>query len=251
MSQIWSVAKKELRSFFLSPVAFIFLATFLFVVLLSFFWVDTFFARNLADIRPLFHWLPVLLIFLVSALTMRLWSDEQRMGTLELLFTLPVKTRDLVLGKFLAGLLLVAVALALTVGLPISVSFMGDLDWGPVFGGYLGAMLLAGAYLAIGLCVSAATTNPIVSLIVSVVSCGALYLVGSDTLTHFFGYRGGNILRLLGTGSPQWNDLVFEALESRREYQAAALCGQVWFFADGCQSNIAQSLGISLELCAR
>ena len=201
MSQIWSVAKKELRSFFLSPVAFIFLATFLFVVLLSFFWVDTFFARNLADIRPLFHWFPLLLVFLVSALTMRLWSDEQRMGTMELLFTLPVRLRDLVLGKFLAGLLLVAVALLLTIGLPITVSFMGDLDWGPVIGGYVGALLLAGAYLSVGLCVSSATINPIVSLIVTVVCCGALYLLGSDTLTSFVGYRGGDILRGLGTGS--------------------------------------------------
>ena len=126
--------------------------------------METFFARNIADVRPLFLWLPRLLIFLCAALTMRLWSEEQKLGTLEILLTLPVETRKLVIGKFLAALILVAVALALTFHVPIAVAMMGDLDWGPVIGGYAAALLLAAAYLAIGLCVSAITDNQIIAL---------------------------------------------------------------------------------------
>jgi ABC-2 type transport system permease protein len=201
MKQVLTLARRELRAYFLSPVALIFLGTFLFVVLFSFFWVDTFFRRNIADVRPLFHWLPVLLVFLVSALTMRLWSEEQRTGTIEVLLTLPVRTHRLVLGKFLAGLTLVAVALLLTIGLPITVSMLGDLDWGPVIGGYVGALLLASAYLAIGLCISSGTDNPIVALILTALGCGLLYLVGSESVTSFAGNRWGEVLSKIGTGS--------------------------------------------------
>jgi ABC-2 type transport system permease protein len=201
MKQTLAIARKELRAYFLSPVALIFLATFLFVTLFSFFWVDTFFSRKVADVRPLFHWLPVLLIFLVGALTMRLWSEEQRSGTLEVLLTLPVPSHRLVAGKFLAGLVLVAIALVLTLGLPITVSRLGELDWGPVVGGYLAALLLAAAYLAIGLCLSSVTDNPIVALISTVVACGLLYLVGSDTVTSFAGIGWAELLRSVGTGS--------------------------------------------------
>jgi ABC-2 type transport system permease protein len=195
------VARKELSAYFRSPIALIFLGTFLFVTLFAFFWVDQFFARNIADVRPLFSWLPVLLIFLCSALTMRLWSEEQKVGTLEVLQTLPVKTHALVLGKFLAALGLVGVALVLTFGVPITVSMLGDLDWGPVVGGYLAAMLLAGSYLAIGLWVSSLTENQIVALIGSVLMCGLFYLLGSDVLAQATGNRGAEILADLGTGS--------------------------------------------------
>ena len=111
MKHIWTIAAKELRAYFNSTVALIFLAVFLGLVLFGFFWVDKFFARNIADVRPLFHWLPILLVFLVAALTMRLWSEEQRAGTLEILLTLPIPVHRLVLGKFFAGMGLVAVAL--------------------------------------------------------------------------------------------------------------------------------------------
>ena len=196
-----AIARKELRTYFWSPVAFIFLGTFLLVTLFTFFWVETFFTRNIADIRPLFAWLPVLLIFLVGALSMRLWSEEQKLGTLEVLFTLPVETHKLVLGKFLGAMGLVGLALALTLGVPISVSFMGELDWGPVVGGYVAALLLAGAYLAIGLTVSSLTDNQIVALIGTVVACGFLYVLGTDTVTGLAGTRGAEVLASLGVGS--------------------------------------------------
>jgi len=201
MKQILTVTRRELRSYFQSPVALIFLAAFLVSTLVFFFWVGQFFRRNLADVRPLFDWLPLLLIFIVGALTMRLWSEEQRSGTLEVLLTLPVRTSRLVLGKFFAGLGLVLVALLLTLAMPITVSMMGQLDWGPVFGGYLAAVLLASTYLAIGLCFSAATDNMIVSLLLTWAACFLIYLPGADPVVSAFGLPLSEILRGIGTGS--------------------------------------------------
>ncbi len=201
MSTILTIARKELRAYFLSPVAVIFLAVFLLVTLFVFFTSSRFFARSIADVRPLFEWLPVLLIFLVAAITMRAWSEEEKIGTLELLLTMPLRTTELVLGKFLAGMTLVALALTLTFPLALMVSNLGNIDWGPVAGGYLGALLLAGAYMSIGLCVSARTDNQIVSLMVTGIVCGGLWLVGSDTVAGFAGDRGGELLRLIGSGS--------------------------------------------------
>lgn len=200
-SPVFAITRKELKAYFGSPMAAIFIGVFLLVTLFSFFWLETFYARNIADIRPLFRWMPLLLIFLVAALTMRQWSEEQKMGTMEILLTLPVRLRDLVLGKFLAVLALVALALILTLGLPVSVSFMGDMDWGPVIGGYLGALLMASAYIAIGLFISSRTDNQIIALILSVLVCGFFYLVGSSGITNFMGNEMGEFFRAIGTGS--------------------------------------------------
>lgn len=196
-----TIARKELRSYFLSPVALIFLGLFLVVTLFYFFYYAKFFSRNLADVRPLFQSLPFLLIFLVAAVTMRQWSEEQKMGTLEILLTLPVRTRDLVLGKFVAGMALVALALGLTLPLPIVVDLLGTLDWGPVIGGYVAAFLLASTYMSVGLCVSSRTDNQIVALMVTCVIGAVLYALGSDTIAGFFGNNGAEVMRSLGTGS--------------------------------------------------
>ena len=201
MKQSLSITRKELEGYFGSPMALIFVGAFLAVTLFSFFWVDTFFARGIADVRPLFRWMPLLMIFLVAALTMRQWSEEQRSGTLEILLTLPVSPIQLVVGKFLAVMALVVVALGLTLFLPITVEMLGDLDWGPVFGGYLAAILLASAYAAIGLFISSRTDNQIVSLILTMLLCGLFYLAGSDGVTEFFGDTVGEILRGIGSGS--------------------------------------------------
>ena len=201
MKQLLSITGKELKAYFGSPMAAIFIGAFLLSALFSFFWVEIFFARNIADIRPLFRWMPLLMIFLVAALTMRQWSEEQKMGTLEVLLTLPVRLSQLVLGKFLAVLTLVAIALTLTIGLPVTVAILGDIDWGPVFGGYLGALLMAASYIAIGLYVSSRTDNQIIALILTVLLCGILYLLGSNGLTSFMGNETGEIFRAVGTGS--------------------------------------------------
>jgi ABC-2 type transport system permease protein len=201
MKQILSITRKELAGYFGSPLALIFLAAFVGVTLFIFFWVETFFARGVADVRPLFKWMPLLLIFLVAALTMRQWSEEQRSGTLEVLLTLPVRSVQLVLGKFLAVMIMVVVALALTLPLPLTASLLGNLDWGPVVGGYLAALLLAAAYAGLGLFVSSLTDNQIVALITTAILGGLLYLVGSNNVTDFFGENVAGLLRGLGTGS--------------------------------------------------
>ncbi|MFU8763518.1 MAG: Gldg family protein [Haliea sp.] len=195
------VAQKEMRLFFGSPVAWLFLATFAAVTLFIFFWVESWFARNIADVRPLFDWMPLLLIPLSAALTMRMWSEERRTGTLEHVLIQPASIWRFVLGKFLACFGLLLLALLATLPLPLSASLMADLDWGPVGAGYLATALLGAAYLSIGLFVSSRTDNPIVSLIGTVAVCGLLYLLGSSTLTGFFDDRSGELLRLLGTGS--------------------------------------------------
>jgi ABC-2 type transport system permease protein len=200
MKQARAIARKELSAYFGSPMALIFVGAFLVVTLFAFFWVEAFFARNIADVRPLFRWMPVLTIFLVAALTMRQWSEEQRSGTLELLLTLPVERAQLVLGKFLAVIALVALSLALTLFLPITVSMLGRLDWGPVIGGYLAALLMASAYAAIGLFVSSRTDNQIVSLIATVALSGAFYLVGTFA-SALGGSVVGEVLRAIGTGT--------------------------------------------------
>ncbi|HOT91470.1 MAG TPA: Gldg family protein [Anaerolineae bacterium] len=201
MKQILTITRKELRGYFGSPMAMIFIGAFLIATLFSFFWVDTFFARGIADVRPLFRRLPMLMIFIAAALTMRQWSEEQRSGTMEILLTLPVSTTQLVLGKFLAVVALIGIALALTFFLPITVAVLGNLDWGPVIGGYLAAILLAAAYAAIGLFVSSRTDNQIVALLSTVLLCGLFYLVGSSGVTNFTGNAVGEVLRAIGAGS--------------------------------------------------
>lgn len=201
MKQILSITRKEVKSYFGSPMALIFIGAFLAVTLFIFFWGESFFARGVADVRPLFSGMPVLLIFLVAALTMREWSEEQRSGTMEMLLTLPVRPVKLVIGKFLAVMTLVAVALALTLPLPITVANLGNLDWGPVLGGYLAALLLAAAYSAIGLFVSALTDNQIVALIVTILLGGLFYMIGSSGLVDLVSGVTRDLFRAIGTGS--------------------------------------------------
>jgi ABC-2 type transport system permease protein len=201
MRTVLHIGRKEFASFFSSPIAYIFLGVFLAANLFLFFWVETFYAANLAEIRPLFKWMPILLIFLTAAVTMRQWAEERRAGTLEFLLTSPLSPVALVLGKFLACLGLVATGLLLTLPLPLTVSLMGPLDWGPVVGGYLASLFLAAAYIAIGLFVSGKSDNQIVSLIVATLLCSLFYLLGSEVLTALVGNRGTEILQQLGTGS--------------------------------------------------
>ncbi len=201
MQEIFSIANKEFKSFFASPAAYLFLGAFVGTTLFVFFWVETFFARNIADIRPLFQWLPLLLIFLVAALTMRSWSEERRSGTLESLLTSPVSSTSLILGKFFAALGLVVLALTLTLPLPITTSFLGQIDWGPVVGGYVATFFLAASYISIGIYTSGKTDNPIVALIMTAVVCGAFYIVGAQLLTNLFSHEIATILNKFGTGT--------------------------------------------------
>ncbi|MFM2483043.1 Gldg family protein [Celerinatantimonas sp. YJH-8] len=195
------IAGKEVQLFFASPIAYLFLAAFAAITLFIFFWGEAFFARNIADLKPLFEWMPLLLIFLCSTLTMRMWSEERRSGTLEYLLTRPISLYRFVLGKFGGCLVLLLIALIVTLPLPITVSLLGQLDWGPVWSAYLATLLLGASYLAVGLFVSSRCDNQIVSLIVSCAICGVFYLLGSPIITNLFSTEGAHWLRLLGSGS--------------------------------------------------
>ena len=202
MNKIKRIAAKEIYGFFASSAAFWFLAPFLLMILFIFFWVDPFFARNSADLRPIFEAMPTLLVFLCSALTMKMWSEERRTGTLEFLLASPLSNLELVMGKFLGCFSLVILAILLTLPLPISIAlFAGPLDWGPTIGGYLATLFLAAAYTAIGLAMSARTDNQIVSLLLSVFVCGLFLIVGSPTLTHLFNSEVSDVLTSLGSGA--------------------------------------------------
>jgi ABC-2 type transport system permease protein len=165
MNRTLVVAGKELRSSLSSPVAYVFLAVFALMSWLFFFHVEKFFALDDASARGLFQWMPWLLLGLAPPLTMRLWADERRLGTWEILATTPVTAEALVIGKFLASLGLLALGLVFTLALPAVAAHFGDLDLGPVLGGYFGALLLGAAFLSIGLVCSSLVQDQFVALV--------------------------------------------------------------------------------------
>ena len=204
INNVQTIFIKELRSFFGSPVAYIVIVVFL-ALLGWFFWNDVFIV-NLATLRPLFETTPFLLLFFAPAITMRLISEEKKIGTLELLITKPVSEFEIVAGKFLAGWVLVLIALVPTLSYYISLSALGDLDIGPVIGGYLGLALVAAVYVSIGLFGSSLTENQVVAFIVSFLIVFVFFLldkiliympVGVASVVEFLGtdYHFGNIAR--------------------------------------------------------
>ena len=198
---IFRIAAKEMSLFFASPTAYVFLTVFALVSLFCFFWVESFFSRNIADVRPLFEWMPILLIFLCATLTMRLWSEEKRTGTLEFLVTQQTPLWYFVIGKYLACLLLLLIALLITLPIPLTLSFLLKLDWGVVLAGYLATLMLGAFYLSLGLFVSAQSSNQIISLIIAVILGALFYLIGAPSITGLFSYEVAEGLRQLGTGA--------------------------------------------------
>ncbi|NQT85641.1 ABC transporter permease [bacterium] len=184
MSGTLCVYKRELKSYFSTPVAYVFLVIFLAYSSFQAF-QDGFFEQRQATLRLLFSQMPLLFIFLVPAIAMRLWAEERRSNSIEMLFTLPITTRQAVLGKFFAAWTVLLLALALTFPMVLTVSYLGNPDWGPIVTGYLASFLLAGAYLAIGSFFSALTKNQVVSFILSVVACGAFLYAASPEALQF------------------------------------------------------------------
>lgn len=219
---IFRVAQKEVALFFSSPVAYLFIGAFIAITLFIFFWGEAFFSRNIADVRPMFEWMPLLLIFLCSTLTMRLWSEERRSGTIEYVHTLAVPLWHFVIGKFLACLALLTVALLITLPLPITVNILGELDWGPVVSGYLAVLLLGSAYIAIGLAVSARSDNQIVSLMSAIAIGGLFYFIGTPAITDFFSHQQADFLRQLGTGA-RFEDITRGVIDVRDLYYYISL----------------------------
>ena len=200
MNIIWTILKRELKGYFATPVAYVFIVIFLFLTGLFTFQISKFFDRGQADLSAFFDWHPWLYLFLIPAVSMRLWAEERKSGTVELLLTLPVTMAQAILGKFLAAWIFVGIALLLTFPIVITVAYLGSPDYGVIATGYLGSFLMAGAYLAIGTCISAASKNQVVSFIISVVISLLFLLVGLDVVLDFF-----------KSWSPDW---AIEALSS-------------------------------------
>jgi ABC-2 type transport system permease protein len=183
------VAGRELAGYFATPVATVFIVIFLVLSGALTFTLGNFFARGQADLVPFFAFIPWLFLFLVPALTMRLWAEERRLGTIEMLLTLPLAQWQAVLGKFLAAWAFCAVALALTFPLWITVNLLGEPDNGVILSGYIGCLLVAGAYLAIGAALSALTRNQVVAFVLAVAVCFLFTASGSALVTEFLSNR--------------------------------------------------------------
>jgi ABC-2 type transport system permease protein len=183
-ANIKTIAKRELGGYFASPVAYVFIVIFLLLCGFFTFMLGGFFERKEASLVAFFLWHPWLYLFLVPAVGMRLWSEERRLGTMELLLTMPITSWQAIVGKFLASWLFLALALLLTFPVVISVNYLGRPDNGVIFCGYIGSFLLAGAYLAIGSLTSAMTRNQVISFILSVVICLFLILAGWPPVTN-------------------------------------------------------------------
>jgi ABC-2 type transport system permease protein len=194
MRQVPHIFKKEFRTYFVSPIAYIVISIFLIVT--GWFFFSTFFLINQASLRNFFGLLPIIFAFVIPAVTMRLFAEEFNVGTYEILLTMPVTFREVVLGKFLASVAFVAAMLLPTLAYPVTVSFLGDLDWGPVIGGYVGAILLGAAFSAVGLFASSLTRNQIVAFIIGVAICFALVLI--DKILFFLPAPLVGVLEYLG-----------------------------------------------------
>ncbi|MFN7085369.1 MAG: ABC transporter permease [Burkholderiales bacterium] len=182
-NNIRAIMKRELGGYFTSPIAYVFLVIFLLLTGFFTFTVGNFFERGEASLVSFFTWHPWLYLFLVPAVGMRLWSEERRLGTMELLLTMPITTWQAIIAKFLASWLFLALALLLTFPVVITVNYLGDPDNGVIAAGYLGSLLLAGAYLAVSCMTSALTRNQVISFILSVVICLFLILAGYTPVT--------------------------------------------------------------------
>ena len=182
-TNIKAIVKRELGGYFASPIAYVFLVIYLLLAGFFTFTVGSFFERGEASLVSFFTWHPWLYLFLVPAVGMRLWSEERRLGTMELLLTMPVTTWQAIVGKFAASWLFLALALALTFPVVVTVNWLGDPDNGVIAAGYVGSILLAGAYLAVASMTSAMTRNQVISFILSVLICLFLILAGYEPVT--------------------------------------------------------------------
>src|SRR5918993_2139909 len=182
-ANINAIMKRELGGYFTSPIAYVFLVIFLLLTGFFTFTVGNFFERGEASLVSFFTWHPWLYLFLVPAVGMRLWSEERRLGTMELLLTMPITTWQAIVGKFLAAWIVVGLALVLTFPVWITVNWLGDPDNGVIAAGYVGSFLLAGAYLAVSCMTSAMTRNQVISFILSVMICLFLILAGFTPVT--------------------------------------------------------------------
>ncbi|MEW5802386.1 MAG: ABC transporter permease subunit [bacterium] len=216
MNNIFAIFKKEFRSYFNSPIAYIFITAFL--VFSGWLFFRGFFLIGEATMRPFFSILPWEFLFFVPAVTMRLWAEEKKLGTIELLMTFPLSDYEIVMGKFLAAFLFLTITVLLTATFPLTLFYLNKPDLGPIIGGYLGALLMGAAYLSIGLFISSLTENQIVAFIVSIFTCFALFIIGEQIvitalpswLARIFTFLGlGAHFESIGRGVIDSRDLIY------------------------------------------
>jgi len=183
---IRAIFKRELYGYFHTPVAYVFIIIYLFLTGIFSFYLGAFYERGQADLEPFFRFHPWLYLFLIPAIAMRLWSEERKSGTIELLMTLPISITDAVLGKYFAAWCFTAIALVLTFPMWITVNYLGEPDNAVILAGYLGSLLMAGGFLAIGSCISALSKSQVIAFVVSVVICFLFILSGFPLVLDFF-----------------------------------------------------------------
>ncbi len=186
MRLVNTLFRRELAAYFATPLAYVFIVIFLVLCGVFTFYLGGLYERNQADLEPFFGFLPWLYLFLIPAIAMRVWAEERKSGTIELLMTLPLTMWQAVLAKFLAAWCFIAIAVALTFPLWITVNYLGEPDNGVIFAAYLGSLLMAGGYLAVGICISATTRNQVIAFIVSLVLCFLLTLSGFPLVLDVF-----------------------------------------------------------------
>jgi ABC-2 type transport system permease protein len=186
MSNVGIVMRRELASYFATPVAYVFIVIFLVLAGAFTFYMGNLYERGQADLTPFFTFHPWLYLFLIPAISMRLWAEERKSGSIELLMTQPISLWDAVLGKFLAAWLFAGLALALTFPIWITVAYLGEPDNGAILSAYIGSFLMAGGFLAVGSCMSALTRNQVIAFILAVVTCFVLLLAGFPLVLDWF-----------------------------------------------------------------
>ena len=186
MNQVWPIFKREFAAYFATPLAYVFIVIFLFAMGVFTFYIGRFFDTGQADLGVFFAYHPWLYLFLVPAISMRLWAEERRSGTIELLLTLPVPLWATVAGKYLAAWAFTGLALVLTFPIWITVNYLGEPDNGVILAGYLGSFLMAGGYLAIGACLSATTSNQVIAFVITVVAGFLFTISGAPLVLDFF-----------------------------------------------------------------
>jgi ABC-2 type transport system permease protein len=186
MTQAIAIMRRELKSYFLTPVAYVFIVIFLVFASAFTFYLGSFYERGQADLVPFFSYHPWLYLFLAPALSMRLWAEERRAGSIELLMTLPITIWQMVVGKFLAAWAFMCIAIALTFPIWITVNYLGSPDNGAILAAYIGSALMAGGFLAVGAFISAMTRNQVIAFVLAVVACFLLLLAGYSLVLDLF-----------------------------------------------------------------
>jgi len=234
MHSILTIYKRELSSYFSTPVAYVFIVIFLMLSGIFTFYLGGLFERGQADLQPFFNYLPWLYLFLVPAISMGMWAEERKSGSIELLMTLPVSVTQAVIGKFLAAWLFIGIALLLTFPLWITVNYLGNPDNPVIFSGYIAAFLMAGAYLAIGSCMSAITRNQVIAFIMSIVVCFGFILSGFPMVLDFFtGWAPQVLVNAISSMSflSHFNSITKGVIDLRDIIYFASFIG-CWLFAN-------------------